>query len=95
MIDREHLKLIVGNVFDEHVIGDLGLNTLFSSFGWETLLCISGHYYPELVREFYENIFNKMDKDLSTIIFVVKKVKIVLDREPLASILEITDRETS
>ncbi|KAI5675900.1 hypothetical protein M9H77_06850 [Catharanthus roseus] len=48
-------------------------------------------YYPELVHEFYANIFHNGDKDLSTIISTVKEVRIVSYRERLASIMGITD----
>lgn len=89
--DREPLKLIVEKAFDQHVIERLGLNTLFGSFGWELLLHISRNYYSELVREFYANIFHKIDKDLSTIISTVKGVRMVLDKSCLASILGIRD----
>ncbi|KAI5653129.1 hypothetical protein M9H77_30316 [Catharanthus roseus] len=39
------------------------------------LLNISGNCYTKLVKEFYVNMFHKMDKDLSTIISTVKAVR--------------------
>lgn len=38
---REHLKLIIGKAFVEHVIEHLGLNTLFGGFDWN-------HFYTFL-----------------------------------------------
>lgn len=93
--NREHLKLIVEKTFDAHVIENLSLNVVFSSLGWEPLLYIYGTYYPELVHEFYANVLYKMDKNLSTIISIVKGVCIVLDREHLASILGIRDERNT
>lgn len=58
-------------------------------------MCISGTYYPLLVREFHANMFHKTNKDPSTIISMVKGVRIILDRERLTSILGITDEETT
>ncbi|KAI5681227.1 hypothetical protein M9H77_02454 [Catharanthus roseus] len=54
-------------------------------------LYLSWLYYPDLVLEFYANILHKMDKDLPTIISHVKGVRIVLERDRLASILGILD----
>ncbi|KAI5663397.1 hypothetical protein M9H77_22720 [Catharanthus roseus] len=53
---------------------------------------VSGNYYPELVSEFYENMFYKMDKHLSTIISTVKGVRILFDKEHLAFIMGIRDK---
>lgn len=39
---RETLKIIVEKPFDEFVIENLGLGTIFGRLGWESLLCISG-----------------------------------------------------
>ncbi|KAI5662205.1 hypothetical protein M9H77_21528 [Catharanthus roseus] len=60
-------------------------------------LDISGgyDYYPYLVREFYTNMNHKTNKYLQTIISTVKGVMIILDRERLASILEIPDNGNS
>ncbi|KAI5676930.1 hypothetical protein M9H77_07880 [Catharanthus roseus] len=67
----------------------------YAPFGnWVGSLCCahSGDYYPDLVREFYANMVHKMDKDLPTIISIVKGVRIILNRERLASILGIRDQ---
>lgn len=84
-------QLIVEKSFDKNVVEHLGLTILFGSLGWKPFLHISGVYYSDLVREFYANMFHKTDKDLSTIISIVKGVRIILDRERLASILGIMD----
>ncbi|KAI5662941.1 hypothetical protein M9H77_22264 [Catharanthus roseus] len=59
------------------------------------LLPISGHYNPDLVREFYANMTRKTNKDLQTIISTVKGVRIILDGKCLASILGIPDNGNS
>ncbi|KAI5653416.1 hypothetical protein M9H77_30603 [Catharanthus roseus] len=63
--------------------------------GWPPLFYISGDYYPDLVREFYANMTHKTNKDLQTIISIVKGVRIILDRECLAPILWIPDNGNS
>ncbi|KAI5681284.1 hypothetical protein M9H77_02511 [Catharanthus roseus] len=49
----------------------------------------------DLIREFYANMIHKMEKDLETIISTIKGVRIILDRERLASILGIQNEENS
>lgn len=48
---------------------------------WESVLHLSGDYCANFVREFYANMLHKNDKDLQTIITMVKGVRIILDRE--------------
>lgn len=60
--------------------------------GWELVLHLSGDYYPDVVREFYDNMFHKTDRDLPSIISTVKVVLIVLDREFLSLNLGIRDQ---
>ncbi|KAI5653667.1 hypothetical protein M9H77_30854 [Catharanthus roseus] len=57
--------------------------------GWAPLLRISGDYYPALVQEFSANMTHTTNKDLQTIISIVKTGRIILDKEHLASILGI------
>lgn len=80
---------MVKKSFDEHVTLHLGLTILFGNMGREMLLHLSGDYYPNLVCQFYATMLYIMDKNLRTIISIVKRVCIILDRMRLASILGI------
>ncbi|KAI5667600.1 hypothetical protein M9H77_17453 [Catharanthus roseus] len=90
MVRRQGIALVEKS-FNELVIDHFKLETL--SWGSVVpLLCISGEYWPGLIREFYANMTHKMDKDLQIIISTIKGVRIILDKEHPASILGILDK---
>ncbi|KAI5677231.1 hypothetical protein M9H77_08181 [Catharanthus roseus] len=93
--DSALFKIIAEKSFDESVIDHFKLEAPFRGLGWVPLICISGEHYPDLVQEFHANMTQKTDKDLQTIISIVKVVRIVLDRECLAFILGILDNENT
>lgn len=83
--------MIIEKSFDEYVTEHLSLTTLFDNMGSEPLLHLSDVYYPNLVHEFYVNMFRKIDNKLSTIISVVKRLCIILERVRPKSIIVIRD----
>ncbi|KAI5681011.1 hypothetical protein M9H77_02238 [Catharanthus roseus] len=93
--DKASLNMIVKKSFGEAVIEHFRLENLFRGFGWVPLLRLSGDYYPDLVREFYTNMLHKMDKDLPTIISQGKGVRIIVERDRVASILGIPDNRNT
>ncbi|KAI5681711.1 hypothetical protein M9H77_02939 [Catharanthus roseus] len=72
-------------------LNTLGLKIFLEGWVRFPLLRPSGDYYLDLVQEFYANMLHKMDKDLPTIISHIKGVRIVLERDRLASILGILE----
>lgn len=58
---------------------------------WEPLFHLLGDYYPELVCDFYATLLHKIYKNFQIIISTAKRVRSVLDRVCLVTILGIRD----
>ncbi|KAI5681686.1 hypothetical protein M9H77_02914 [Catharanthus roseus] len=95
VVETASLRIIVEKSLDESVIEHFDLQNLFRRLGWVPFIRILDDYYPDLVQEFYANITHKTNKDLQNIISTVKRVRIILDRECLATILWILDAGNS
>ncbi|KAI5653321.1 hypothetical protein M9H77_30508 [Catharanthus roseus] len=91
--NRASLKIIVEISINEWVIDNFDIQNLFKGLGWVLLIRLSGHYYPNLVPEFYANMTHKTNKECQTIVLTIKGLRIILDRERLVTVLGIPDNE--
>ena len=87
---RARAGLIVERIVDPLVDEQFEITRAFQTLGWDSLLHLSGVYYPGLVREFYANIVNKNDKKSREIQSYVKGVHILVTEGLISDLFDLS-----
>ncbi|KAI5680947.1 hypothetical protein M9H77_02174 [Catharanthus roseus] len=70
-------RLVVERAVHDLLESQVGILDHFQAMEWDSLVTMTGDYYPNLVREFYANIFFKFDPYKTDITTSFKKVGIL------------------